>query len=175
MQVHSSAYKPSAIIEHRLRPLFFHELSSLNTAIKELSGLHGLTVKVVSAELRSLLKDWFLHLRNQMIRLEEVSRLTLSKPGAKTDAIITAVIGKVKQIVAVKRGRGTDTIVLIEIFKLVHYKVATYHNLEQMASVLGMGESANLLHLALEEEKNWLPVLEDITSRLMQEEPIANH
>jgi len=175
MQVHLSAYKPSPIIEHRLKPLFFNELNILNAGIKELSGLHELTVKVASAELRSLLKDWFLHLRNQVIRLEEVSRLTLPKPATKTDGMITALVARVKQIVAVKRGRGTDTIILIELFKLVHYKVATYHNLEQMASVLGMGESANLLHLALEEEKNWLLVLEDITSRVMQEEPIANH
>jgi ferritin-like metal-binding protein YciE len=174
MSTHLTTNKPSALIQHRLQPLFIQKLGSMYAGINELSQLTVLSNRVVSPELKKLLQDWFVHLEKQRDRFGQIFQLLMVTPATKVDTVTSAMINGLKKIVAVKRGKGTDAAVLIELLRIIYDNAATCQVLEQLASSLRMEASVNILHQALEDEKDWQPILEDISSRLMHEEPLVS-
>jgi ferritin-like metal-binding protein YciE len=165
---HTAPLHASAVPHLQLCRLLSEQLSCIYRAEKQLFLiLSGIQSSVNMVELKGLITDYTLQGQKQMIRLEEIFGLMLIPQGKASCDAMEGLVREIKRIINDHQSGNItrDTAVLVAIQKAIHYKIATYGSLEQLAASLGMEEVSNLLHLSLEDEKDNELTFADIAGR----------
>jgi ferritin-like metal-binding protein YciE len=168
MPYHTAPLKDSALPHTQLCNFFAEQLLGLYRSEQELIPvIQRLRKQASMVELCHLLDDYMLQLEKQVIRLEEILGLLLLPTRAGDGHSIRGLIREINFSVGktVPATITRDAAMIITIQKAIHYKIATYGSLEQLATSLGMEEACNLLHQSLEDEKDNDLLFSDLAER----------
>ncbi len=139
-----------------LRELFTDSLKDIYWAENALTkALPKMIKQASSADLVNALTDHLAVTEEQVTRLEQVFGLLNEKVQAKKCDAMEGLIKEGEEIMqSTAEGMVRDAGIIAAGQKVEHYEIATYGTLCAFAKILGENESAELLLLSLNEEKD---------------------
>jgi len=159
-----------------LEELFEHELEDIYYAEHAiLDALDDLAEQVEHDEIRQALRDHREQTEGHVERIEEVFDMIGEPPEEEECEGIQGLVEEQQNFA----DEGPDAEVL-DVFdltsaqKVEHYEIAAYGNLAMLADRLGMDEAGDILHENLEEEKETLEDLKDLTESYDYEQIAAD-
>ena len=138
-----------------LRQLFVKTLTDIYFSEKILSHTIPKVIKnATSEELHSTLFEYKEYTHRHLLRLDKIFSSMDIKPTTKRYDVLFDLI-KESESVMEEKGMGVmrDTAIIIELQKVMHYKIAIYGTLFSFAKTLDENDTANLLFLSLDDEK----------------------
>ena len=151
-----------------LSQFFADELRSIYKAEKDL--LEPLNILQQSAslpELKELIAQYSQVIHQQAIRLESILNILTIPPEGGTCSAMDGIILEIKHTLEKTTAGSTtrDAAIVIAIQKALHYKIAEYGSMEQLATSMGMEEVTDLLNQSLKEEKDHDLLFSDIAEK----------
>lgn len=160
--------KTSALSDSQLSVFFADQLSEIfHSEKKILEAWPQLQLAVQAPDLKTLFREYYLHVQNEITRLEGIFTILNIPAGDGKAEATEALLAEAKTIVG-KTADGShtrDAAIIIAVQKMGHYKIATYGSLQQLATTLGMEDVTNLLSQSLQEEKENDLLLSDIADK----------
>ena len=157
-----------ALSGSNLSQFFADELKSIYKGEKDLLEPLSIFQQAASlAELKELVTTYMLVLHQQAIRLERILNILSVQPDGGTCPAMEGICLEMKLTLEKTAERTTtrDAAIVIAIQKAVHYKIAEYGSLEQLATSMGMEEVTDLLNQSLKEEKDHDLLFSDIAEK----------
>lgn len=154
-----------------LEQLFEHELEDIYFAEHELvDALEELAEQVDDEEAERALLDHRDTTEEQANRIEEVFDMISEPPDEEECEAIEGILEEQRHFAEDDPGQEVlDLVNLTTAQKAEHYEIAAYGNLAVLADRLDMEEAGDVLHRNLEEEKEFLQELKDLTEEYESE------
>ncbi len=158
----------SALTDSQLGDFFADQLNEIFHAEQKIYTAWPQMQRAVHAStLKQLFGDYYVQVEKEVIRLEGIfTILNLPADGRNAEAI-EGLLAEARAIME-KTAEGShtrDAAIIIAVQKIVHYKIATYGSLQQLATTLGMEDVSNLLGQSLQEEKDNDLLLSDVADK----------
>jgi ferritin-like metal-binding protein YciE len=154
--------------QSNLSQFFSEELRNLHRGEKDLlDPIIVLQQAATLPELKELINAYSQLIQRQVMRLENSFTILSLNPEAGACRAIEGIILEMRQTLEKTTAGSTtsDAALVIAIQKAIHYKIAAYGSLEQLATTLGMEEVTDLLNESLKEEKDQDLLFSDIAEK----------
>jgi ferritin-like metal-binding protein YciE len=155
-------------LDSGLLKFFEEELYSIHHAVKDLlATAEKIKESAKLEDLKSLVQEYMELLHRQLFRITEIFNKMIEdpKPGvcAAMEGIIMEIENTIDKTVAGSVTRDAALIVALQ--KAMHYNIASYGSLEQLATTLGKEDITDLLNRSLREEKEIDKLFSDLAEK----------
>lgn len=154
-----------------LKKIFEELLQDTYNAEKQIvKSLPELAKAAYSEQLQDAFENHLEQTKRQVERLEKIfDRLKIEK-GNETCEALEGLVKEAKEIIDEhEKSIIRDVALIIAAQKVEHYEIAAYGSLVELADVLGLNRTADLLERTLNEEKETDELLSDIAQEINDE------
>ena len=157
------------------KDLYLAELQELLSVEAQLTDA---LLRMAGAASHPNLKRALIHHRaeteTQLQRLQTILLKHNANPMAHTDQAMQAMIIETKKIMIMLQPDGLrDAGLIASARRLEHYEIAAYGTVAALAGQLGLRDEQKMLHLSLEEERQFDVLLTDLAKREINRQAVA--
>jgi ferritin-like metal-binding protein YciE len=168
--------KRSAVMEiNTFKDMYLAELQELASVEAQLADE---LLRMAGAASHPQLKRAFIHHRaeaeTQLQRLQTILLKHGANPAAHTDQAMQALIAETRKIMTMLKPDGLrDAGMIASAQKLEHYEIAAYGTVAALAGQFGLRDEQKMLHLSLEEERQFDALLTELAKREINRHAVA--